>query len=318
MYDNSGDIFGFTVNGRTYYYVKNAQNDVTAITDSNGTVVVYYYYDAWGEPNYTYYACNGQTLDDVQDNPILYRSYYYDIDVGFYYLNSRYYVPMFCRFLNADDDEVLFEDQDSLIENNLFAYCLNNPTNFSDPDGDIAVSSIVGAVVGGATGAVLGLLLANKLGLSGWKKGALIAAATIGGAALGAFLGPYVVKLVKMASGAIKSTARKVSRVATSALRKASNSAFKAAKNVRRFSVSKKHLLGSKGRFAKFNTSSQRVIQNLIKTALTSSAAEFHPNKNGSYYILYDFGRTIGTRGEHILKVIFDSAGNIWSAYPTK
>ena len=115
MYDNSGDIFGFTVNGRTYYYVKNAQNDVTAITDSNGTVVVYYYYDAWGEPNYTYYACNGQTLDDVQDNPILYRSYYYDIDVGFYYLNSRYYVPMFCRFLNADDDEVLFEDQDSLI-----------------------------------------------------------------------------------------------------------------------------------------------------------------------------------------------------------
>ena len=133
MYDNNGDIFGFTVNGRAYYYVKNAQNDVTAITDSNGTVVVRYYYDAWGDPNYTHYACNGQTLDDVRDNPILYRSYYYDIDIGFYYLNSRYYVPMFCRFLNAD---CYVQTGQGVLDKNMFAYCGNNPVNREDGNGN--------------------------------------------------------------------------------------------------------------------------------------------------------------------------------------
>ena len=68
-----------------------------------------------------------------------------------------------------------------------------------------AVSNIVGGILGGVTGAALGYLLAKKLGLSGWKKAALITAATIGGAALGAFLGPYVAKLVKSIGSSAKS-----------------------------------------------------------------------------------------------------------------
>ena len=47
MYDNNGDAFGFTYNNVDYYYIKNAQNDVTAIADSSGTVIVNYYYDAY-------------------------------------------------------------------------------------------------------------------------------------------------------------------------------------------------------------------------------------------------------------------------------
>lgn len=61
-------------------------------------------------------------------------------------------------------------------------------------DGE-AVANIVGGVVGGVAGAALGYLLAKKLGLTGLKKWALISAATVGGTALGAFLGPYVAKL---------------------------------------------------------------------------------------------------------------------------
>lgn len=49
MYDNNGDVFGFTYNGTEYYYIKNAQNDVVAIADASGNVVVRYYYNAWGE-----------------------------------------------------------------------------------------------------------------------------------------------------------------------------------------------------------------------------------------------------------------------------
>ena len=117
-------------------------------------------------------------------------------ETGFYYLQSRYYDPEVGRFIspepNVDNGE--FDDGSEILGHNVFAYCFNNPVNALDPDGE-AVANIVGGVVGGVAGAALGTLLAKQLGLTGWKKWALISAATVGGAALGAFLGPYVAKL---------------------------------------------------------------------------------------------------------------------------
>lgn len=46
------------------------------------------------------------------------------------------------------------------------------------------------------------------LGLSGWKKWALISAATVGGAVLGAFLGSYVAKLAKSIGSTVKTLAK--------------------------------------------------------------------------------------------------------------
>lgn len=45
-----------------------------------------------------------------------------------------------CRFINADSVDVLDEDQNNVFENNLFAYCLNNPVNMVDYDGNSAVA----------------------------------------------------------------------------------------------------------------------------------------------------------------------------------
>lgn len=45
-----------------------------------------------------------------------------------------------CRFINADSVDVLDEDQNNVLENNLFAYCLNNPVNMVDFDGNSAVA----------------------------------------------------------------------------------------------------------------------------------------------------------------------------------
>ena len=45
-----------------------------------------------------------------------------------------------CRFINADSVDVLDEDQNNVLENNLFAYCLNNPVNMVDYDGNSAVA----------------------------------------------------------------------------------------------------------------------------------------------------------------------------------
>lgn len=46
MYDNNSDAFGFIYNEKEYYYVKNAQNDIIAIADADGTVIANYYYGA--------------------------------------------------------------------------------------------------------------------------------------------------------------------------------------------------------------------------------------------------------------------------------
>ena len=46
------------------------------------------------------------------------------IETSLYYCNSRYYVPEWCRFLNADD--VSYLDPESINGLNLFAYCNNN------------------------------------------------------------------------------------------------------------------------------------------------------------------------------------------------
>ena len=166
LYDSDGTRVGFTYNGAAYYYMTNAQGDVTGIVDSNVNSVVEYSYDAWGK----LLSTTGSMADTVgKINSFLYRGYCYDSETGLYYLNSRYYDPETGRFINADDTDVLDESQEELVENNLFAYCTNNPVNKYDSDGHIA-ANIIGGIVGGVSGAALGYLLANYLHLSGWKK----------------------------------------------------------------------------------------------------------------------------------------------------
>ena len=105
--------------------------------------MVEYEYDAWG--NITdIIDTSGINLGNI--NPYCYRSYYYDTETGMYYLNDRYYVPEWSRFLNADG--IIGANQD-MLGYNLYAYVSNNPINFSDPGGTfaIAVSTFVKGVI---------------------------------------------------------------------------------------------------------------------------------------------------------------------------
>ena len=56
----------------------------------------------------------------------------YDSELGFYYLQSRYYDPVTMRFLNADG---FVSTGQGLLGTNMFAYCGNNPINRYDPNG---------------------------------------------------------------------------------------------------------------------------------------------------------------------------------------
>ena len=64
-------------------------------------------------------------------NPFRYRGYYYDVETGYYYLQARYYNPSIGRFISADP--VL--DTNSAVGLNLYAYCGNDPVNFTDATG---------------------------------------------------------------------------------------------------------------------------------------------------------------------------------------
>ncbi len=71
-------------------------------------------------------------------NPFRYRGYFYDVESGYYYLQSRYYNPTWGRFLNADGVAYLGVG-DNLLGYNLYAYCGNNPVNLIDPTGNVAI-----------------------------------------------------------------------------------------------------------------------------------------------------------------------------------
>ena len=133
IYDQSGNLFAMKAGSELYYYLHNCQNDIIGLVDSMGTQVVSYQYDSWGKP----VGMTDATADGVgSKNPFRYREYCWDEETGMYYVNSRYYDLETCRFISADDTDVL-EVQDDLYDKNLYAYCDNNPISRVDEEGDM-------------------------------------------------------------------------------------------------------------------------------------------------------------------------------------
>ena len=133
FYDENGSVLGITYGGENYYFRKNFRNDVLAVLNSSGEVVVEYSYDPWGN----ILAVTGSLASTLgADNPFRYRGYYYDTESCFYYLNSRYYDAKVCRFVNADN---YISTGQGLLCYNMFSYCLNNPINRVDFDGHESV-----------------------------------------------------------------------------------------------------------------------------------------------------------------------------------
>ena len=128
--------------------------DIICIFDSNGNQIAKYYYDAWGNceivvDNTPQSAYN---TNIAQINPFRYRGYYYDVETGFYYLNSRYYDPALGRFINADD--ISYANASLLNGLNLYAYCGNNPVANVDENGSAWWDWLFGALIAAAAIAV--------------------------------------------------------------------------------------------------------------------------------------------------------------------
>lgn len=175
----SGAPLILVTGGKVNYYLTNLQGGVMSIESSDGIPAASYCCDARGKILWS----SGEL---AALNSLRYRGYVYDQETGFYYLNSRYYDPAVGRFINPDS----LLNQESALGNNMFAYCLNNPMNMTDTEGNLpflAVTAIIGAVVG----AVAGGVVAAKSGGNVWA-----------GIGIGAVAGALVGTGVGMAAGA--------------------------------------------------------------------------------------------------------------------
>lgn len=174
-YDAVGPM-SMTFCGAEYFYLKNAQGDVTGLVDSSGTQVVAYTYDAWGN----ILSTTGSMADSLgYTNPLRYRGYFYDTETGLYYVSSRYYNPRIGRFINTDDVDLLGINGD-FASLNLFAYCGNNPVSREDTNGECWISvgiMAVGGLIGAAISAVSSAVTQKALtGTVNWKSVGVAAA----------------------------------------------------------------------------------------------------------------------------------------------
>ena len=148
-----------------------------AIYNTEGDLQCKYNYDAWGNHRIgnarnelIYDSATGVIATGYEShiailNPIRYRGYYYDIETGLYYLQSRYYDATLCRFLNRDN--VNYLEPESIHGINLYAYCNNNPVMFADPSGNSVIAILLILAAATFIGAGLG---AKKAASEGKKR----------------------------------------------------------------------------------------------------------------------------------------------------
>ena len=91
LYDNEDNVCVILYGDIPYYFLKNLQGDVIAITNQRGETVARYTYDAWGACTVSYDATatptveGGEPINIATVNPFRYRSYYFDTETGLYY-----------------------------------------------------------------------------------------------------------------------------------------------------------------------------------------------------------------------------------------
>ena len=140
-----------------------------------------YAYSAYDKRHIVY--ASGDLCSMVSElNSLTFKGYSYDRDLEMYYLGSRWYDPVICRFINGDS---YVSTGQNITGYNMFVYCLNNPVNMSDHDGNWPkwATKLVAAV---AVVAVVVAVAAVTVATAG--TGTAIAAVAIG-AAKGAAIG---------------------------------------------------------------------------------------------------------------------------------
>lgn len=231
QYDNNGAPLGFVWNGTQYLYLTNQMGDVISITDAHGNEIVQYDYDPWGKCNFIEpMIADEKFANNIANiNPIRYRGYYLDSETDYYYLQSRYYDPDICRFINADLPEVSTITKSEYSGLNSFSYCNNNPLNITDKNGQLSIAvkltigAALGALIGGISEIIIQRLFEHRSNNNlDWRAVAIEAVSgAVNGALLTVGMSPKYKTIIKGITTAVTSLARNINSGNFSTPRKA-------------------------------------------------------------------------------------------------
>ncbi|MFA5341989.1 MAG: hypothetical protein WC332_09440, partial [Clostridia bacterium] len=116
FYNEFYELSGFVYNDSNYYYVKDKNNNITGINDSNGNTIYEYSYDG---NNRVYNDIERKTIDSINDyigsiNKFRYNSNYYDEETGYYY-NGLFYYDIINGRLSVREKDDKVPDLDDIV-----------------------------------------------------------------------------------------------------------------------------------------------------------------------------------------------------------
>jgi len=194
---------------------------------------------------------------------------------------------------------------------NLYAYAGNDPVTSIDPTGEFAIPPAVGFIGGCALSAGLESVLRQALGPKNCVDLGQVGLEALQGAGVCAALGGLGWAGMR---GFQAFRAAGVARL-PGGLEKASNAAFRAAKNV---FVKAKHMANARGWASKFAPGVD--AHAAVREALTSPNALFLTNQKDPrrFRVVTDLGRVIGSAGQTTIRAVVDFSGNLITAFPVK
>jgi len=165
--------------GQRLFYLQDGSNSTVQLTNSSGATAATYAYDSFGNP--------ATSTSASPANPFTYTGRDFDAKSGLYYYRSRYYAP----------DQGRFISEDPIGHLNAYTYTQNDPIDFADPSGALAVEyqaltvsqqrANLGSCISSEVGAVAGVAEAG-VGAAFDQPGAVAseAAAAMGDGAVNA------------------------------------------------------------------------------------------------------------------------------------